>query len=171
MSNLVCVGQIINVHGIKGVVKVRPYLNDPMALGHFGCLTDKDGNQQFDVKTISRKGDCVLASIKGITDRTMAETLKGQRLFINRNQLPVQKEGEFYYCDLIGMTVLENGQKFGIVESVQNYGAGDILEVKTVSGRIFAFDFSKATFPNVDVANRQIDIVVPEGMGEVVHEN
>lgn len=164
----VCIGQIVNVHGIKGAVKIRPYLKNPMDIGHFGPLTDKEGHQTFEVSAQSRKGDFVLASIKGITDRTMAEGLKGLNLYINRDQLPPQKDG-FYYCDLIGMSVLENGKPFGKVMSVQNYGAGDILDIRTIKGRTFAFDFSKATFPRIDVSAREIDIVLPEGM-EVAHE-
>ena len=165
----VCIGQIVNVHGIKGAVKIRPFLKNPMDIGRFGPLTDREGLQSFTVSAQARKGDFVLASVKGITDRTMAERLKGLNLYIDRSQLPAPTEG-FYYCDLIGMTVLENGKPFGTVLSVQNYGAGDILEVKTVKGRVFAFDFSKATFPRVDVVAHEMDIVLPEGM-EVAHEN
>ena len=165
----VCIGQIVNVHGLKGMVKIRPYLTNPMDIGHFGPLTDKEGHGLFDVKPQSLKGDFVLAFIKGITDRTAAEKLKGLYLYIERNQLPNNQNG-FYYCDLIGMTVLENGKKFGVVENVQNYGAGDILEIKTEKGRTFSFDFSKATFPRVDTTAREMDIVVPKGM-EVAHED
>lgn len=165
----VCIGQIVNVQGLKGMVKIRAFLTNPMDIGRFGMLTDKDGQKVFDVKPQSRKSDFVFAFIKGITDRTMAEKLKGLYLYIERNQLPEDKNG-FYYCDLVGMTVLENGQKFGVVENVQNYGAGDILEIKTMKGRTFSFDFSKATFPRVDIPAREIDIVVPKGM-EVTHED
>ena len=165
----VCIGQIVNVHGIKGVVKIRPYLNNPMDIGQFGPVSDKDGNRSFKITVQGRKGMFVLAAIQGITDRTQAEALKGLNLYVDRNQLPEQKDG-FYYCDLIGMTVLENGLPFGTVVAVQNYGAGDILDVKTTKGRTFSFDFSKATFPRVDIQAREMDLVLPEGM-EVVHEN
>lgn len=171
MSNKICVGQIVNVHGIKGVVKIRPYLSQPMDIGTFGRLTDQNGNRIFEVKAISQKGDFVLASIKGITDRTQAEAVKGLMLYANREQLPAQSEGEFYYCDLIGMQVLEDGQPFGTVKAVQNFGAGDILDVQTIKGRIFSFDFSKATFPRIDLSSHTMDIVLPEGMTEVVHES
>ena len=163
----VCIGQIVNVHGIKGAVKIRPYLKNPMDIGRFGALSDKENHHAFTVTAQARKGDFVLASIQGVTDRTTAERFKGLNLYINRDQLP-PTDG-FYYCDLIGMKVLENGQPFGTVLSVQNYGAGDILDVKTVKGRVFSFDFSKATFPRVDVAAHEMDIVLPEGM-EVAHE-
>ncbi len=171
MSNKICVGQIVNVHGIKGVVKVRPYLSRPMDIGAFGPLSDQNGNRIFEVKAISRKGDFVLASVKGVCDRTQAESLKGTLLYADREKLPARPEGEFYYCDLIGMRVLENGHPFGTVQAVQNFGAGDILDVQTVKGRAFSFDFSKATFPRIDLNTRTMDIVLPDGMKEVVHES
>jgi 16S rRNA processing protein RimM len=167
---MVCVGQIVNVHGIKGMVKVRPYLSNPMDIGSLGVLTDNDG-RHFDIKAVSRKGDFVFATVKGVQDRTQAEALKGVSLYVDREQLPQQKSGEFYYCDLIGMRVLENGQLYGTVEAVQNFGAGDILDVKTKQGRVFSFDFSKATFPRVDVISREMDIILPVGMTEVAHES
>ena len=68
------------------------------------------------------------------------------------------------------MTVFENGRKFGTVEAVQNYGAGDVLDIKTVKGRTFSFDFSKATFPRIDIQSSEIDLIIPEGM-EVVYED
>ncbi len=170
MSQKVCVGQIVNVHGIKGVVKVRPYLSEPMTIARLGALTDGNGQYSFQVKPIRMQGDFLLASVAGVTDRTQAETLKGISLYVDRNQLPKQEDGAFYYCDLIGMRVLENGQNFGTVEAVQNFGAGDILDVKTTRGRVLSFDFSKATFPRVDVAAREMDIVLPVGMEEVAHE-
>ena len=164
----VCIGQIVNVHGIKGMVKIRPYLENPMSIGSFGPLTDNKGFS-YEVQANSRKGEFVLASVKGITDRTMAEHLKGINLYIERTQLPKPKTG-YYYCDLLGMRVLRDGKAFGTVEAVQNFGAGDILDVKTMQGRLFSFDFSKATFPRIDVEKREMDIVIPEGMQEVVNE-
>ena len=53
----VCIGQIVNVHGIKGMVKIRPNLKNPMDIGRFGVLTDKDGHQSFEVVSQSPKGD------------------------------------------------------------------------------------------------------------------
>ena len=170
MSQLVCIGQIVNVHGVKGAVKVRPYLSNPMDIGAYGPLTDQDGHRPIAVvPPVSRTGDFVLVHIQGINDRTTAETMKGMNLYIRRDQLPAQT-GAFYYCDLIGMRVFENGTPFGTVLSVQNFGAGDILEVKTVKGRVLAFDFSKATFPRVDTIAREMDIVLPDGMQGVAHE-
>ncbi len=171
MSQLVCVGQIINVHGIKGAVKIKSYLTNPLDIDAFGPVTDKQGKRSFHLQAHSQKQGIVLASIKGVNDRTAAELLKGTLLYINRNQLPQASDDEYYYCDLIGLSVLKNGKEFGTVESVENFGAGDIVNIKLNNGKIYPFDFSDATFPVVSIIEKKMEIVLPEGMEEVIHED
>lgn len=171
MSKLVCVGQIINVHGIKGAVKIKPYLTNPMDISAFGDLTDKDGKKVFRIKAQSQKQGIVLATIHGITDRTSAESLKGLSLYVERTKLPKEEQGEFYCIDLVGLTVIKDGEEFGIVESVDNFGAGDIINVRLKNSKVFPFDFSEATFPVVDIEKGYMHIVLSEGIKEVLNEN
>lgn len=171
MSHLVCVGQIINVHGIKGAIKIKSYLTNPMDIDSFGPLTDQQEKRVFPIKAISQKQGIVLATIKGISDRTTAEGLKGVCLYTNRSHLPEATESEFYYIDLIGLRVMKNEHIFGEVETVENFGAGDIINVRLANGKILPFDFSNATFPIVDVENGFMEINLPEGMEDVLHED
>lgn len=172
MSKLVCVGQIINVHGIKGGVKIKPFLTDPMTLALFDMVTDKEGKKVFKLKVQSQNKGIVLAYIDGIKDRTQAELLKGTELYVEREKMPKEDAGEFYYIDLIGLTVLKAGEEFGTVESVENFGAGDIINVRLKNGKVFPFDFSEATFPVVDVENKVMHIELPVGIKEVLnHED
>lgn len=171
MSKLVCVGQIVNVHGIKGGVKIKPFLTDPMDIASFGDLTDKEGQKIFKIKVQSQNQGIVLAYIDGVNDRTMAERLKGMELYVSRDKMPQEETGEFYYVDLIGLTVLKAGEEFGTVESVENFGAGDIINVRLKNGKVFPFDFSDATFPVVDVENKVMHIELPFGIKEVLDED
>lgn len=171
MSKLVCVGQIINVHGIKGWVKIKPYLTNPMDVATFGPLTDKQGKEVFHIKAHSQKQGIVLADIKGVTDRNTAESLKGTYLYVAREKLPQEDDSEFYCIDLIGLTVTKEGNAFGVVESVDNFGAGDIINVRLENGKVYPFDFSNATFPNVNITEGYMEINLPEGMQEVIHED
>jgi len=171
MSKLVCVGQIINVHGIKGAVKIKSYLTNPMDIASFGDLTDKSGKKVFRIKAQSQKQGVVLAYIQGVTDRTVAESLKGTDLYVEREKMPKEEAGEFYCIDLVGLTVLKDGEVFGTVESVENFGAGDIINVKLKNSKVFPFDFSEATFPVVDVEQGVMHIVLTDGIKEVLDEN
>ncbi len=164
--SLIAVGQIVNVHGIKGVMKVKPYLVNACDFSGFNPLTDKDGKKSFVATLVGRQKDCWLVSMKGITDRTTAENFKGMVLYAQRDKLPQTDENEFYHCDLVGLTVCQDNVEFGKVLRVLNYGAGDILQIKTVQGQTLELSFSKVNFPMVDIQNKKIQIILPEDMKE-----
>lgn len=166
--SFIAVGKIVNVHGIKGLVKVKPYLTNGTDLPQFNPLTDKLGKKSFEVAIHGTQGDMLLVSIKGITSREVAEQFKGMELFANRDKLPAPQSGEFYYCDLMEMDVFENGSFFGQVVKVENFGAGTILEIKTGSEKVLDFSFSKKTFPVVDTEKKRLEIVLPSGMEKVI---
>ena len=171
MSKLVCVGQIINVHGIKGAVKIKVHLVNPMDIDTFGDLTDQSGKKIFRIKALSQKQGIVLATVQGVTDRTKAESLKGVRLYVAREKLPQEEMDEFYCIDLIGLKVFKGEEVFGVVESIDNFGAGDIVNVRLNGGKVFPFDFSDATFPVVDIENGFMQIELPDGIREVLNED
>ncbi len=164
--SLIAVGQIVNVHGIKGVMKVKPYLVNMSDFKGLNPLTDKDGKKHFEATLVGHQKECWLVAMKGITDRTTAENFKGLELYTKRENLPKTKENEFYHCDLVGVAVYQNDLEFGKVLRVLNYGAGDILQIKTIQGQTLELSFSKANFPKVDIANKKIQIVLPEDMKE-----
>lgn len=166
--SLIAVGKIVNVHGIKGVVKIKPYLVNGKNLPQFNPLTDKLGKKSFEVSVCGTQGECLLVNLKGITSREVAEQFKGLELYADRSKLPdTEKDNEFYCCDLEGMKVVEKGKAFGKVVSVLNFGAGDILEIQTLNGKKLDFAFSKQTFPKIDIKEKVLEIVIPEGMEEV----
>ena len=164
--SLIAVGQIVNVHGIKGVMKVKPYLVNTPDFKGLNPLTDKDGKKHFEATLVGHQKECWLVAMKGITDRTTAENFKGLELYTEREKLPQIPENEFYHCDLVGLSVYQDDDEFGKVLRVLNYGAGDILQIKTVQGQTLEFSFSKSNFPLVDIANKKIQIVLPEDMKE-----
>lgn len=164
----IAVGKIVNVHGIKGVMKFQPLLSNAQNLARLNPLSDKENKKHFEMTLVGKKGAFWLVSAKGITDRTTAERFKGMELFADREKLPQTAEGEFYCCDLMGMDVMVNGEVFGRVVNVPNYGAGQILEIKTKSGKTIDLPFSKTVFPKVDIENHQIELVLPDEMKEVV---
>lgn len=164
--SLIAIGQIVNVHGIKGVMKVKSYLVNTPDLKGLNPLTDKDGKKHFEATLVGHQKDCWLVAMKGITDRTTAENFKGLELYTERENLPKTQENEFYHCDLVGLPVYQDKNEFGKVLHVLNYGAGDILQIKTNKGETLELSFTKANFPVVDVENHQIQIVLPEDVKE-----
>jgi 16S rRNA processing protein RimM len=159
LKNPVLMATIGAAHGIKGEVRVKTFTGDPLALAGYGPLYAGDG-RVFEILAIRPQGTVAVARLKGVADRSAAEALNGTELFIERATLPGElEEEEFYHTDLVGMDVLdERGERIGKVSAVQNFGAGDILEVRGpgLSGELVPF--TKAAVPVVDVAMRTIRI-------------
>ena len=153
----VLLGVIIGAQGIRGEVKVKSFTGDPEAVGDYGPLHDAKG-RDFRLKVHRlAKGDVVVASIRGVGDRNAAEALKGTELYVARDALPQPEDGEFYYTDLVGLRVATtDGRELGTVGAVHNFGAGDMLEVKTEGGRSAMVPFTDDAVPEVDIAGGRV---------------
>lgn len=169
LENPILMGIIGAPHGIKGQCRVKSFAGDPEALGDYGTLYAEDG-RAFDVKDIRMAKNVVVVTFEQVKDRTMAETLNGVELFIDRSQMPddILDEDEFYIEDLVGMDVLDDkGVRIGAVSAMHNFGAGDMVEVASlnesggVTSKTQMYPFTKAVVPNVDFENWAITLVPP----------
>ncbi len=156
-----CVAKITTAHGIKGFVKLKVFTEIPKDIENYNPLYTSNTGSDTLTLTLKNaiKGGWV-ASIDGITDRNRAEELRNTELFINRTSLPEKEDDEFYYDELINMVVLDNdNQEFGYVVSVQDFGAGDLLEIKPKAGKTFFFPLNPNTCPTIDTDNKTIQTV------------
>ncbi|MCX5514106.1 16S rRNA processing protein RimM [Kaistia algarum] len=162
-SEKILLGQFGAAHGIRGEVKVNAYTEDPLGLADYGPLTMGDG-RVVEITNLRAQGEAIIARVKGIGDRNGAETLRNQKLFVDRALLPaLDEEDDFYHADLIGLEAeLEDGTAFGRILAVQNFGAGDLIEVEPAGGgRSFYLPFTRAVAPVVDIRGKRIVIVPP----------
>lgn len=169
LQNPVLMGVIGAPHGVKGQVRVKSYTGDPLALGDYGPLFDAQG-KAYQVADIRSAKNVVVVTFKGVVGRSAAEALNGVELFIERDQLPDEEleEDEFYIDDLIGMDVLdETGTQIGTVMSVQNFGAGDMLEVSPMlangsfSPKTVFYPFTKLVVPAIDFDAHALTLIAP----------
>ncbi len=94
-----------------------------------------------------------VAKFAEIGDRTAAEGLRGVPLTVGRAELPPLAEGEFYVDDLIGLAALDTaGGVLGTVVAVENFGAGDIIEIARPDGKTFMVPFNPEAVPEVGAA-------------------
>lgn len=150
-------------HGIRGEVRVKPFGDDPLSFTDYGVLTTKDGKRSFEVKKARVQKTVVITSFKGVTDRNQAEALNGVELYVDRDQLPETDDDEFYYSDLNGLTVLDQGDEvLGKIVAVQDFGAGDLLEIRPKRGRTFYVPFTKDFVPEIDLTNGKVLLDLPE---------
>ena len=134
-SDKILVARIVGVHGIKGCVKLKCFTERPDSVLRYKPLCDETG-REF-VLTLQGSGDAadrMVVSINGVTDRTMAETLRGTDLFVTRAALGL-KEGELLMSDLVGFAVIDAaGQSIGTARRIENFGGGDTLEIALPGG-------------------------------------
>jgi 16S rRNA processing protein RimM len=144
------------------VVRIKSFTERPEDVASYGPLTD-DAGRSYKLGVVGLARGAVLAAIDGVGDRNAAETLKGVRLYVDRAKLPEPDEGEFYREDLVGLdALLADGTKVGEVISVEDYGAGDVIEIARPGQKTLLLPFTDATVPVVDVAGGRIVIAPPE---------
>ena len=135
---MVVMGKVVGAQGIQGWVKVQTfteYLDSLLDYGTWYVGSEQAWRPLEVLEANVHGGKVIIAKLQGVTDRTAAEKCKGLLIAVPRSELPEQEEGEYYWSDLIGLTV-ENlqGEVFGTVDSLLETGANDVLVVKGESG-------------------------------------
>lgn len=163
-SKKVCVAVLAGARGVRGAVRLKLALEEPGTLLALGPLTLEDG-AQVTLSDVTVTKNQVSARMEGVTSREQAQALKGTKLYADPSRLPAPAEDEYYYRDLAGLTVLQlGGLVIGRVEAVQDYGAGDLLEIR-VDGRkdTVLLPFTEDYVPQVEVAEGFLVIDPPDG--------
>ncbi|WP_298915889.1 ribosome maturation factor RimM [uncultured Algimonas sp.] len=161
--HLTCVGAVAGAHGVHGNIKVKAFTADPAAFAAYGPLLDERGERLFTPKTARPVGKFFSLSVTEKFTREQVEAMKSTKLYVPRDALPEPEDEEYYYADLVGLTVEDqNGAVVGEVQAVHEFGAGDTLEIKPPSGPSFYHPFTKAHAPSVDLAAGRLVIVREE---------
>src|SRR5689334_8853228 len=129
-QNRVCVGQFAGAHGVRGLVRIRSFTEEPMHVAAYGPVEDEAGTRHFRITAKSMAKGTVIAEVEGIDDRDAAQLLNGTRLYVSRDRLPpIEETDEFYQADLIGCAAFDtDGRELGTVHAVHDFGAGTLLE-------------------------------------------
>ena len=130
----VILAAISGAHGIGGEVRLKLFAESAESLSSH--KTVRVGERELTLKSVKSGGGTPIARFAEVTDRTAAEALRGELITVARSALPVLEEGEYYHADLIGLPC-ENveGEALGTVVAVENFGAGDILEIEKPGGK------------------------------------
>ncbi len=159
-DRLIEMGQIVAPLGIKGEMKFNP-LCTPVRFKSYTHFYDKDGRPlELCIKRIHKNQ--VVVELASISDRTMAETVRGLKVFVKRSEMPDQNKDTYYICDLVGLEVLEENQKIGTVKAIENYGAADVMQIQLTDGSEKLIAMSKQTILNVDLVGQKIVVSIPE---------
>ena len=163
MSNLILVAQVSGAFGVKGEVRVTAYTDDPMSVLAYSPLKRIDGSPCLTLISGRAVKDAFIGRAKEIATREQAQALRGLRLYVDRAALPRPDEDEFYLADLVGLAVRSPaGEAIGRVKAVQNFGAGDLLEIAPSDGAAAWWaPFSKTVVPDVRIAEGYVVVARP----------
>jgi 16S rRNA processing protein RimM len=133
-TETVVLAAIAGAHGVRGEVRLKLFAESLESLSrHEAVLV---GERELTLKSVKASGGAAVVRFAEIADRGAAEALRGQLVSVPRTALPPLEEGEYYHSDLIGLPCESpQGEPLGTVVAIENYGAGDILEVEKPDGR------------------------------------
>lgn len=135
---------IIGAHGVTGEVRLKVFAEDLSAFTAFngGTLT---------LRSLREGPNGAIARFAELRDRNAAEALRGTELTVPRAALPPLAPGEYYHVDLIGLNVVsEDGTAIGHVVAIDNFGAGDVLEIERGEGGRFMVPMTANAVPEWD---------------------
>lgn len=162
---LILLAEVVGVHGIRGQVKLKCFSHDPAGLPSYRPLYTADGQPAGTVTAIQAHGPTWIATIENVADRNTAEKLRGKKFYVRRAQLPALDDDAFYHTDLIGMTALwPDGTVMGKVIGIDNFGAGDLIDIQPAKGQSFYVPFNDDCVPEINLGARNMTVNPPAGL-------
>jgi 16S rRNA processing protein RimM len=152
-------GRIGAPFGIKGWIKVQPYTETLDSLFDYDTwfVGQDDNGQDFEVEDAAVHGSALVAKLAGIDDRDQAFALRGREIAVNRDDLPAPAEDEYYWNDLIGLTVVNRaGVELGNVTKLMETGSHDVLVVQGDRERLIPF--AGAYVIRVDIPGKRLEV-------------
>ncbi|HEY2707441.1 MAG TPA: ribosome maturation factor RimM [Caulobacteraceae bacterium] len=159
-DRLILVGRVAGAFGVKGEVRITSYTDDPATLLGYRELKREDGGVGLTLTAGRPHKGALVARATGVVTREDAEALRGLQLYVSRDALPPPDEDEFYLADLIGLAAASpEGEALGRIKSVQNFGAGDLLEIAPGAGPTWWAPFTKEGVPEVRLGEGVVIVV------------
>ena len=166
MKNLE-IGQIVNTFGIKGFVKVNPWVNDNSRFEKLKKVYIKIRNEhkELEIEEVKYHKNQVLLKFNGIDTIEQAESIRNAIIEIDReNAIPLEK-GEYFIADLLESEVFtDEGEKLGVLDDIYNTGSKDIYVVKNELGKNILLPGINDVIKEVDVENKKIIVHLLKGL-------
>ena len=162
-DDLIVMGKIFSVHGVRGEVKVYSF-TDPIEnlLSYKTWTLKRDGVVVKQVELVSGRSTQkdLVAKLKGLDDRDEARLLAGYEICISRSLLPDLTEDEYYWYQLEGLKVIDQlGQLLGSIDHLLETGSNDVMVVKPCAGSL---DDRERLLPYTEQCVLKIDLVAGE---------
>lgn len=156
-------GKIVGAYGIKGWVRIHPFADDPLSwrsIKQWWVRPDNDVASPWApqvLKQLKSHSDGLVAAFDGVDDRNAAEALIGKLIGTVREAMPPTADDEFYWGDLVGLTVRNSeAHTLGVVRELMETGANTVLVVVDAEGASRLIPFVSHVVRQVDLVQREI---------------
>ncbi|WP_461224323.1 ribosome maturation factor RimM [Lacticaseibacillus suihuaensis] len=167
MANLYHVGKIVNTHGIRGELKVVPITDFPETRFAKGSklVIETTPNVAVEVAQSRQQKGMYLLTLKGYTDINAVLPFKGQVLSVAESEMQDLGDGEYYYHDIIGLTVIDqNDQVLGQVSEILSPGPNDVWVIPRPGKPDVLLPFLNSVVSRIDLTAHTAWVIVPEGL-------
>ena len=161
------IGQIVNTFGIKGFVKVNPFVDDVSRFDDLKKVYIKKQKvlKELEVEEVKYHKNMVLVKFKGIDKVEEAETLRNSYLEVDRENAIELQEGEYFIADLLGLDVItDEGKTLGKLEDIFNTGSNDIYVVKDEVGKQILLPAISEVIKEINLEEKKILVHLLEGL-------
>ncbi len=167
-ERMILVGRVAGGFGVRGEVRISAFTEDPLSLKAWRDLKREDGSHAVTLLSARPAKGGIVGRLKEVETKEQADAMRGLKLYVPRAALPEPDEDEFYFTDLVGLSVRDaDGTKLGFIKSVQDFGAGDILEIDPGQGRAtWYLPFTRENVPDVRIADGYVSVVQPAEVSE-----
>ena len=130
----IALAAVAGAHGVKGEVRLKLFSERAESLARHKILFV--GGAERRLIDVREGGKAAVARFEGVSDRSAAEALRGLLVEVDRASLPPLEAGEYYHADLLGLPCEDQqGERVGTVIAVENFGAGDLIEIEQEGGK------------------------------------
>ena len=166
-DDFILIGQIKGVHGLHGNLKVAYYTESIDVFGKGVSVLIRQASKpgrSYSIKTAKPYKKGLLLTVDGISDISSAETLVGSDIYLDKALLPETEEGEYYWFDIIGLSVVsQEGEILGVVTSIFPTGSNDVYVVED-NGEERLIPALESVVLSIDLDSRTMTVDLPEGL-------
>ena len=165
------VGQIVNIHGLKGEVKIYPYTDDIENLSKIRTIyLNENGENKYKIKQLRVHKNMLIAKLEYINSIEEAQSILNSYIYITKQKI---KEDDVYYVeDLLNLDIyeldenlnFENAKLFGKLIDILKPGANDVYEVLDLNNKKIYLPVIKDVVKKIDIDNKKIYVKIMEGL-------
>jgi 16S rRNA processing protein RimM len=156
-NNLIFIGVVGNAKGLKGNVQINYFAKDLSKFKSYKYFYVGEKKEKLKIQKHFISGDNFSLKFFDINSREEAESLKNKDVFIESTQLKKLDDESWYHSEIVGLSVeTMKGNLVGEVKAIYNFGAGDIIEIKLISGKIEMIPFTKDFVQDIKINNKLV---------------